>query len=651
MLKVFTILRFLMFISIISFSFSQNKVINIFVSPNGNDKNSGSIDKPLFSLIKARDKIRTIKKNLRSDDIQIVVYLRGGEYFLDSTFCLFSEDSGFDKYPIIYSAYKNEKPILIGGKYITNWKLLDKHLEGVKPEMIGKIYYAKVSPGWHFHYLYLNDKPQKLARKYNEDEWYKWPKPKKVGDVSKDGQLLQFNEGELNYLSKLDGQIEIDLMPVNFWNTISVLKGIDENKSIAYRHSKNPTTFWKDSFQEGNYNLLNSITFIDEPGEWAVDSKEGIVYYYPEKELINSDIKILAPKLYRIIHLKGDEINNQFVKNIKFEGIEFRYTDRMAEDLWPDEWVKRQAELPDGMIYIENAKDIEITKCKFFYSGSYGVDLEKYSQNIRIIYNEMGYMGCGGVLLQGYGPGLKDVNKNNIISRNNFYYTGQGGYKHSAAITLYQSGSNEISYNIISHIPYVGVQICSANWDAYNQSEYNQNVDKNEPGGVDSYGNAKAQYYTIWEDLPKDKSYKFTRENFKIYLHTTNNKIHHNIILDYLEKLSDGAPLYSWSSGMGNLYYENVMKRRDIKVTGQKWIFGIYMDDFVDGAVLFNNIIWGYADPDNIFHNKGLNMWSNNVHSFPEKPKGYDEQLNKIINEGQKKGGWLGELPEELKAY
>lgn len=360
------------------------------------------------------------------------------------------------------------------------------------------------------------------------------------------------------------------------------------------------------------------------------------------------DDEIIAPVLYRLIHIKGDDTNQRLVKNIHFQGIEFRYTDRMPEDSWPDEWIKRQAELPDAMIYAEAASDLVIRDCKFFNSGSYAIALEKFAQRNKILHNEMSFMGCGGVLLQGYGPGLKDVNKNNIISQNFIHQTGMGGYLHSAAITLYQSGSNEIGFNIIKNVPYVGIQICGANWDAFGQKEASVYPDKDEPGGVDSYGNARAQYATRWEDFPAGRDSKFTRENFKIYLHAGNNKVHHNIIIDYLEKLSDGAPLYSWSTGMGNLYYKNLMQRRAISIKGQKWIFALYMDDNVDGAVLSENIIWGQADPDRIFFNKGQNMWSQNVHRFPEKPAGFDELLNEIFASGMEKGGWPGNLPTEI---
>jgi hypothetical protein len=321
----------------------------------------------------------------------------------------------------------------------------------------------------------------------------------------------------------------------------------------------------------------------------------------------------------------------------------------MPEDVWPEEWTKRQAELPDAMISVEDAEHILIRDCTFLWSGSYAVDLEKYAQKIQVLNNEMGHMGCGGVLLQGYGPGLKDVNRNNIIERNYIHHTGAGGYLHSAAVTLYQAGSNDISFNIISHVPYVGVQICGANWDAFNGDPRSNNVDPDDPGGVDAYGKARAQYRTRWEDLPKGRASRFTRETFKPYLHSTNNRVHHNIIVEYLEVLSDGAPLYAWSTGMGSLYYDNIMKRRGTSIEGQKWVFAIYMDDGVDGAVLTGNIVWAQTHPGVIFHNKGLNMWSGNVQSFPEKPDGFDSLLTAIVREGNRRGGWPGILPEEVQ--
>jgi hypothetical protein len=614
----------------------------LYVSSAGDDGNPGTLGRPFRTLERAREEIRTVKRRGGLPEGGVTVFLREGRHVREEPFLLRPEDSGEEASPVVYAAYPNEKPVVTGGRRITGWKPLED-ARGMRADLKGRLYVASIKKGWNFHFLYVNGEPQRLSRLYNTDEWFKWPKPVRVGRVGEGGQKLTFRKGELK---DLDG-VEINLLPVNFWNTISVLRGIDEESSTAWRQSRNPTTFWPDSFLEGNYNLLNAVRFIDEVGEWAVDSAEGKVYLLPAAGTLGPDDEVIAPVPYRLIQVEGDEEGGRLVRHIQFRGIEFRYTDRMPEDVWPEEWIKRQAELPDAMIVARDAEHLVISGCTFLWSGSYAVDLEKYAQNIAILRNEMGYAGCGGVLLQGYGPGLKDVNRNNTIAQNHIHHTGTGGYLHSAAVTLYQAGSNDISYNIINHVPYVGVQICGANWDAYNGDPGSNNVDPDDPGGVDAYGKARAQYRTRWEDLPK--GVRFTRENFKPYLHSTGNKVHHNIIFDYLEVLSDGAPLYSWSTGMGNLYYNNIMKRRPTSIAGQKWVFAIYLDDNVDGAVVQGNIVWAQTHPGVVFLNKGENLWSANVQSFPGKPGGFDSLLTEIVRGGMKRGGWPGALPPEVE--
>ncbi|HSQ76815.1 MAG TPA: right-handed parallel beta-helix repeat-containing protein [Bacteroidota bacterium] len=622
---------------------------SLYVAPAGSDSNPGTMEKPFLTLERARDAIREMTRTAGVPEGGVTVLLRGGTHTREQPFDLRPEDSGEDNAPVVYAAYPGETPVVMGGRRIADWKALSRDIKGMRADLKGRVYVADVSKGWLFHYLYVNGEPQRLSRLYNTDEWFTWPKPVEIGPVGEGGQKFVFREGELNDLEGLDGQIEINLLPVNFWNTLSVLKDIDPSRSTAIRHSRNPTTFWRDSLLEGNYNLLNAVRFIDEPGEWAIDSTAGKVYLLPPKGTIQPEDEIIAPALYRLVSVRGDEENNSIVRHIHFRGIEFRYTDRMPEDVWPEEWIKRQAELPDAMIVVEDAERIVIRDCHFRWSGSYAVDLEKYAQNNAVVYNEMGYVGGGGVLLQGYGPGLKDVNRNNRIAHNHIHHTGTGGYLHSAAVTVYQAGSNDISFNIINHVPYVGIQICGANWDAFNGDPRSNNVDMEDPGGVDAYGKARAQYQTRWQELPKGRASRFTRENFKPYLHSTSNMVHHNVIIDYLEVLSDGAPLYSWSTGMGNLYYDNVMKRRMTSIEGQKWVFAIYMDDNVDGAVVSGNIVWSQTHPGVIFLNKGQNMWSGNVQSFPGKPGGFDSLLTAIVHQGMRDGGWPGSLPEEVQ--
>lgn len=619
---------------------------HLYVSPSGDDAGPGTESLPFRTLERARDEIRVMRRGSGWPAGGVTVVLREGEHVRDSPFQLGPEDSGEEGAPVTYTTYAGEQAVVTGGKRITGWAPVDGPVQGMPPGMQGRIYAAPVGQGWQFHFLYVNGEPQRISRLYNSDEWFSWPKPERIGPTGPQGQKIGFRPGELDGLQGLDGQIEMNLLPVNYWNTLSVLRDIDPVRSTATRHSTNPTTFWKDSFQEGNYNLVNAVRFIDEPGEWALDTTRGMVYLLPSAGTVRPEDVVVAPVPFRLVELQGDSVRP--VCNIRFRGLEFRYTDRMPEDIWPEDWIKRQAELPDGMIRGEHVEDVEITECRFLRSGSYAIDLEKHAMGVTIERNEMAYPGCGGVLLQGHGPGSKHVNRGNTIAFNHIHHTGAGGYLHSAAITLYQSGSNEIAFNVVHDVPYVGVQICGANWDAYTGGTGPGILDTLDPGGIDSYGRARAQYQTRWEDLPEGRMSRFTRESFKPYLHASDNRVHHNIITDYLMVLSDGAPLYSWSSGMGNLYYNNLMRRRPTAIEGQKWVFAIYMDDNVDGAVLFGNVVWAQTHPGTIFNNKGQNMWSQNEHRFPEKPAGYDILLGEILRRGEQQGGWAGPLPGEL---
>ncbi len=90
----------------------SNDTLSFYISPDGDDSNEGiDMDQPLASLEGARNAIRTIKK--RGELISpLVVYLREGIYTLSETLVLKPEDSGTEKFPVTYSAYKNEKPVL-----------------------------------------------------------------------------------------------------------------------------------------------------------------------------------------------------------------------------------------------------------------------------------------------------------------------------------------------------------------------------------------------------------------------------------------------------------------------------------------------------------------------------------------------------------
>lgn len=154
--------RFIYLVLILGFTLSScsdrsSGGIVFYVSPSGNDSNSGTINDPFATLQKARDAIREIrlKKSLSSP---VTVYLRNGLYELSETFVLTIEDSGTEKCPITYRAYENEKPVISGGRKINGkW---EKHSGNILVTDIPEAADGK----WRFRQLFMNERRLVKAR-------------------------------------------------------------------------------------------------------------------------------------------------------------------------------------------------------------------------------------------------------------------------------------------------------------------------------------------------------------------------------------------------------------------------------------------------------------------------------------------------------
>ncbi|GAA3588586.1 hypothetical protein GCM10022396_02290 [Flavivirga amylovorans] len=89
---------------------------NLYVSPTGNDSNSGTINSPLRTLKGARDKIRSIGVSSGG----VTVNFRAGRYPVTTVTTFGSQDSGTSGSPVVYTGYQNEKVIFDGTILIDN---------------------------------------------------------------------------------------------------------------------------------------------------------------------------------------------------------------------------------------------------------------------------------------------------------------------------------------------------------------------------------------------------------------------------------------------------------------------------------------------------------------------------------------------------
>jgi hypothetical protein len=133
---------------------------HLYISPNGNDRNPGTKEKPLATLLKAKEIVRELKK---SSNGPIKVILLEGTYYMDQPLVFQAEDSGSKLRPIIYTAEENKVVTISGGKRLQcEWKPFK---DGIwKCELP-----AKLKGKIDFDQLFVNGKRMTRARFPNYD--------------------------------------------------------------------------------------------------------------------------------------------------------------------------------------------------------------------------------------------------------------------------------------------------------------------------------------------------------------------------------------------------------------------------------------------------------------------------------------------------
>ena len=116
-----------------------------------------------------------------------------------------------------------------------------------------------------------------------------------------------------------------------------------------------------------------------------------------------------------------------------------------ANDLAPNDGNVYDVEIS----FMQNVENCAVIGCTITSTGAYGVALDHYAKYNRIVRNEMGDLGSGGVQIYGYGPGTKTtyLNIGNTVLANYIHDTGRAPYMHSAAVTVFGSGKNNIKFN------------------------------------------------------------------------------------------------------------------------------------------------------------------------------------------------------------
>jgi len=359
---------------------------------------------------------------------------------------------------------------------------------------------------------------------------------------------------------------------------------------------------------KGKFVVENCIDHLDKPGEWVLNSKEGRLYYWPKSGTPGN--QIVAPMLDEIIRVEGVNdpsvagTKDQPVEGIVFQGLQFSYADRQQ---WmpEDKGLQHDWEMWDkanGLIRFRGARNCAIKDCVFSDSGSDGVRLDLFCQNITVENSSFKNLGGTGILLAGYGPGKKDVNKNNTI-RNNEITKAGSLFLHSPGIFIWQSGHNLIAHNHIHDQSYSGMVVSGVRRRSF--SPIFEKMGKMNPykQWVCDRDTREHSRTIRWDEIILGDIADWA--SYEPYMHARENLIEFNEIHDCLKLLHDGNCIYLSGNGKGNIVRYNVTYNHPEGAM-------IRTDDDSHGAVVQGNLLFGTMGNQGITI-KGLNTATGNI--------------------------------------
>jgi len=575
---------------------------DFFVSPNGDDRWSGTLDEPnatrtdgpFSTIARAKIAVRDLKTKVyqlkgKAIDARyagsshpfgkgkdIVVFIRNGFYPLSESLVFTPEDGGErvetnlpsgafewhhlrDNY-VTYAAYPGEKPVIFGAIPVKNW------------EKRGNVWVAPFNQN-ELSSLNANGKKQILARFPNEGYFTLRKTPASTSEIP-------FKAGDIkNWKDMVDNRIVVLLRWRTAYNSI---EKVDEKNQIAYL--KEP----EDGPEKNNgllvvpprYYVENIRELLDAPGEWFFDKKCHEISYIPEKEITDpNQANISVPQLNHLVQISGSEDNP--VRNLRFYGLAFEGAKENFRN-FPHHY-----ETTPGCTAItyDFATDCEFANSELRACGGVGMSVGPGCYGMRIFNSTFDGLEQGALCVSGTGDlmngKLSQITRETLVDHNVFSSCGLGG-----GITLSVGGT---IHTTISH-----------NYFTKSGRPYTMDIGA---GGLEGTvtGDVVVEY-NHFEDVQQDAD---DAGVIVVTGMTTNSAVRNNIIHRvHRGFFSDNVAF--WFDNMSsnwtvknNIYFD--LEQGDMKTCGTYLINNDYSDNFliespaklpeqfIDGSPTFNS--------------------------------------------------------------
>lgn len=288
--------------------------IALYVSPAGNDAWSGHFpdpqgsDGPLATLEEARDRLRQQRRQGRLEGAA-AIWVRGGVYERRAGFELTAEDSGTPTAPVVVRAFPGETPRLMGGRRLADFApvrdpaVLQRLPEEARPHvrqcdlkalgiadlgrLVSRGFGRPTSPA-HLE-LFFQGQRMQVARWPNGD----FARIKAPAELHPEGDRHGGQLGRLEAGFFFDGdrprrwQSLEDVWLHGYWawdwaNSYEQLASYDPATGLI--RTRPPHGLY--GFKSGQrFYFLNVLEELDCPGEYYLDRRTGMLYFWPPAPL------------------------------------------------------------------------------------------------------------------------------------------------------------------------------------------------------------------------------------------------------------------------------------------------------------------------------------------------------------------------------
>ncbi len=292
--------------------------VNFYVSPSGADKNPGTKELPVSTFTAARDLVRQYKAVHAFPTDGITVWVSGGEYYQQSPIVLDDNDSGMPGSPVVWRAVEGEKVSITGGisipaeafHKITDQSVLKRLTHEAAQQVrcanlkeLGITNFGAIQRVGHGvsisaapMELFFNHEPMVLARYPNEGfipigEVIDGGSIPRTGDYSNRGATFKYNDDrhavwagddDVWFQGTFDNGYASDQIRVEKIDPVKKQVKLSEPHLYGVRSGA--------PYQ--HYYALNILDELDIPGEYYLDRKTGILYFWPPSDLKKGAIGI-----------------------------------------------------------------------------------------------------------------------------------------------------------------------------------------------------------------------------------------------------------------------------------------------------------------------------------------------------------------------